>query len=61
MLDFVFLVIMFVWKCFDLSVPVIVIVSVDLSSEFEGYGWTIYLESLRRLEFWLVSCWCGCS
>ena len=46
-------------QCFDLSVPLIV--RVDLSSKFEGSGLSIYLERLRRLELWLVSCWCGCS
>ena len=46
---------------FDLSAPFIVIVSVDLSSKFEGSGLTNYLERLRSLEHWLVSCWCGCS
>ena len=41
--------------------PLIVIVSVDLSSKFEGSGLTSYFERLRSLEHWLVSCWCGCS
>ena len=48
-------------KAFFLVVPFIVIVNVDLSSKFEGPGWTIYLERLRSLEHWLVSCWCRCS
>ena len=63
MFDCVCLVIMFVCKArlLFLVVPFIVIVSVDLSSKFEGSGWTIYLERLRSLEHWLVSCWCCCS
>ena len=49
-------------QCFDLSGPLVVIVSVDLSSKFEGSGLTIDLQRLRSLQHhWPVSCWCGCS
>ena len=46
---------------FGLAVPLIEIVSVDLSSKLKSSRWIMYLEGWRSLEHWLASCWFGCS